>query len=254
MTWQHPYGVKKKALLWDESTSALLGDKDSVFSEFSQAHMLPVELDIVVRWDLSPHFSVLLYLSNAFFNINFFFPHQESCSSQPVCESRAYQSGRVSSSKRCYVSTYQVFFLFVSFPKSKTQQWWGSRKREIETEAEECGVKNPQIRLSLTFSVWLLGENKRDKEGQEGSELRDGERETVEEEKNCQRCHYIGVHLALVSEILSNTKFKGAVPTPPPTPSYLPGWFYQSPLSKFCVPSYIYPLSNQYDVPLNRTL
>lgn len=88
--------------------------------------------------------------------------HQENCSSQPVCISRAeYRPLK----HLCF--NISVFFVcvFVSFPKSRMQQWWGSRKRDIETETEECGVKNPQIHVSLTSSLWLLGENERDKEG-----------------------------------------------------------------------------------------
>lgn len=52
----------------------------------------------------------------------------------------------------------------------------GGKEGDIQIKAEECAVKNLQIRLGLTLNVWLLGERERKRH-------RDGEQRDFSEEK-----------------------------------------------------------------------
>ena len=88
----------------------------------------------------------------------------------------------------------------------------GGKEGDIQIKAEECAVKNLQIRLGLTLKVRLLGQRVREREAWRWRRGGESEKEEARErEEELSEVSPDSSQLPLINRFVSDTKFKGAV-------------------------------------------
>lgn len=138
-----------------------------------------------------PSFSTLYFAFCQLFTLLFLFPPTllESYSSPPLHESSQmllHHSEPPSTLEtfvplRVYTSTSGLFVDANGCPSAlrTVEAMEGRKEGDVQIKAEECAVKNLQIRLGLTLIIWLLE--------------RERERALLRRErKSCQRCLQTG--------------------------------------------------------------